>query len=241
MSETGLYDTVIDLGLQPAKQFGLLRLPSLPFTIHLVVMRPIRNPKDQALKLRETLDRLRKENQALKQSLAASQQMVASLPSGTLLIREGKILYANQYSLNRLGYGAEELLETNFLDLVHVDSQDTAKRLLRGWPAKGIQFGQEEIFLVSKGGEMLPSHILTRAVRHEGKTTILVNWFDLQPWKEGERQSHRADKLEAISRLAKGISREVGQLLLGSDLPQPQQEKGSALLRCLETLCAPEA
>jgi PAS domain S-box-containing protein len=211
-----------------------------PFTIHLVLMRPIRNPKDQVLKLRETVDTLRKENQALKRSLAASRQMMASLPSGTLLIRQDKILYANEYSLNRLGYGAEDLLETNFLDLVHVDSQDTAKRLLRGWPAKGIQFGQEEIFLVPKGGEMLPSHLLTRALRHEGKTTILINWVDLQPWKEGERQSYRADKLEAISRLAKGIGREVGQLLDGLDLPPPKEEKGSALLRCLETLCGPE-
>ncbi len=198
----------------------------------------IKNPKDQTPKLRETLDRLRKENHALKQSLSGSQQMVASLPSGTLLIRQGKILHANPYSLNRLGYGADELIGMNLLDLVHVDSQDTAKRLLRGWPAKGIQPGTEEIFLVSKGGEMLSSHILARAFRHEGKTATLINWLDLQPWKEGQRKSHRADKLEAIGRLANGISREVSQLLLGLDLPRPQQEKGSALLRCLETLCA---
>jgi PAS domain S-box-containing protein len=186
------------------------------------------------------LDTLRKENQALKRFLAANQQMIASLPSGTLLIGQGKILYANEYSLNRLGYGAEELLETNFLDLVHVDSQDAAKRLLRDWSAKGIQLGQEEIFFVPKGGEMFPSYFLTRPLRHEGKTTILVNWLDLQPWKEGERQSYRADKLEAIRRLAKGIHREVDQLLEGLELPLPQKEKGSALLRCLETLYGPE-
>jgi PAS domain S-box-containing protein len=202
-------------------------------------MRPIKNPKDQALKLRETLDALRKENQALKRSLAASRQMVASLPSGTLLIRQGKILHANEYSLNRLGYGAEELAGMNLLDLIHQDSQDLAKRLLRGWPAKGIQTGQKEIVLVSKGGEMLPSHLLTRPLRHEGKTTILVNWLDLQPWKEGQRQSYRTDKLEAMSRLAKGISREVSELLDGLAPPPPQKEKGAALLRCLETLCGP--
>jgi PAS domain S-box-containing protein len=238
--KAGPYDTVNGLGLQPAKhqQSDLdCSAAASPYNIHPVSMSPTTNPKGQALKLQENLDRLRKENQTLKRSLAASQKMVASLPSGALLIRQGKILYANEYSLNRLGYVADELLETNFLDLVHVDSQDTAKRLLRGWPVKGIQPGQEEIFLVSKGGDMLPSHLLTRTLRHEGKTTILANWLDLQAWKEGERQSHRADKLEAISRLAKGISREVRQLLDGLDLPPHQKEKGSALLRCLESLC----
>lgn len=190
------------------------------------------------MKLPETLDRLRKENQALKRSLAASRQMVASLPSGTLLVRQGKILHANEYSLNRLGYEAEELIGMNLLDLIHPDSQDPARRLLRGWPAKGTQPGQEEIVLVSKGGEMLPSHLLTRPLRHERKTATLVNWLDLQPWKEGQRQSYRADKLEAMSRLAKGISREVSELLDGLGPSQPQKEKGSALLRCLETLCA---
>jgi PAS domain S-box-containing protein len=202
-------------------------------------MRPIKNLEDQARKLRETLNTLRKENQALKRSLAASQQLVSSLPSGTLLIRRGRAFYANEYTLNRLGYGVEELFEMNFMDLVHADSQDKAKRLLRGWPVKGVQFGKEEIFLVSKGGEMVPSHFLTRTLRHEGKTTVLVNWLDLQPWKEGERQAYRADKLEAISRLAKGIGREVVQLLNGLDLAPHQKEKGSALIRCLETLGIP--
>jgi PAS domain S-box-containing protein len=206
------------------------------FTLHLVVMRPIKNPKDETLKLRETLATLRKENQSLKHSLAASRQMVASLPSGTLLVRQGKILHANEYSLNRLGYGAEELLGMNLLDLIHLDSQESARRLLRGWAAKGSQTGQEEIVLISKGGEMLPSHLLTSPLRHEGKTATLVNWLDLQPLKEGQRQYYRADKLEAMSRLAKGISREVSQLLDGLD--PSQKEKGSALLRCLETLCA---
>jgi PAS domain S-box-containing protein len=202
-------------------------------------MHPTGNSKDQVLKSRETLATLRKENEVLKRSLAATQQLVSSLPSGTLLVRRGRILYANEYTVDRLGYGVEELLEMNFVDLVHADSQDKAKRLLRGWPVKRNQFGKEEIFFVSKGGEMLPSHFLTRTLRQEGKTALLVNWLDLQPWKENERQAYRTDKLEAIGRLAKGIHSEVGQILDGLDLPPRQKEQGSALLRCLETLCAP--
>jgi PAS domain S-box-containing protein len=211
-----------------------------PFTICLVVMRPTRDPKDQSQKLRETLDRLRKENQTLKRSLAANRQMVASFPSGIFLIRQGQILYANRYSLNRLDYGADEIAEMSLLDLVHADSQHVAKKLLKDLPTKGIQTGLEEIFLVSKGGEMFSSHLLIKPIRYQGKKTILVNWFDLQPWKEVERQFYRADKLEAIGRLAKGISREVSELLNGLDLPHAQEEKGAALLRCLEILCSPE-
>jgi PAS domain-containing protein/anti-sigma regulatory factor (Ser/Thr protein kinase) len=210
------------------------------FFMCLVVMHPIRNAKDHTLIVRETVDKLRKENRVLKQSLAASRQLMGSLPSGILLVRQGKILYANEYSLNRLDYGQDEILEMNFLDLVHVDSLETGKRLLKGWPTKGIQPGLEEIVFISKGGEMLSSHLLAKSVTHKGRKTVLVNWLNLEPWKEGERQSYRAEKLEAISRLAKGIKREVTELLDGLDLSQPQKEMSSALLHCLEALCGPE-
>ena len=75
----------------------------------------------QALRVR--LARSRDENIQCERSLKKMDDIFHSLPSGVILLQQGRVLEINNTILQQLGYRAEDVTGRDFLDLIHPEQQ----------------------------------------------------------------------------------------------------------------------
>ena len=169
--------------------------------------------KDKNQTLREKIAALKKENQIFQKALRESRKLFKDIPGAVTLVQDGKIILTNEGALKGLGNTEEEVLGRNFLEFIHPDSVEYVRNLHQKRLLGKSVPNQYETYLTTKNGETLCCEVLVKGVRYQGRRAFLLYIRGLDQRKKTETQLLRSQKMEAIVRMASGLSREFNDCL----------------------------
>lgn len=131
---------------------------------------------------------------------------------------EGRCTFLNRAGAELLGYQPEEVLGRYFHDLAHHSRPDRTPYPREECPLhrscqRGEVFPQQEEIFWRKDGTPLPVACASWPVRNDGIQGAVIVFKDITEIKKMEAQMMRAQKLEAIGRLAGGVAHDFNNLL----------------------------
>ncbi|MFH1479976.1 MAG: ATP-binding protein [Pseudomonadota bacterium] len=159
--------------------------------------------------LKSQLAALKREKIGLQKSLEMKKSLLDSLPSGVVLLREGRIIHANVSILDQMGYSVEEVIDRHFLDFVHSRSTEMARAIHeRGVSGKWVP-DPFEIEIVTKEGNRLCYEVGIKKIKSSGRNAFLVNLTGIDNRKAREREIMQSKKNEALATMASGMKLEL--------------------------------
>ncbi len=183
---------------------------------------------------RERFEKLKTENQTLKEKLVFSKRennhfqkelrgrdrLLDSLPAGILLEQEGKIVAANREFLEDLAYASEEVVGHRLLEFVPPDLKKKVRDLHdRRLSGKKVP-SQYELDLLTKVGERRCFEARVKKIRHNGRRAFVTNLTLLEKRKREEREQIESKKREALMTMVSGLTYKLSQdaLVVGRDI-----------------------
>lgn len=174
---------------------------------------------------RDRFERLKTENQALKERLVSSKRenndlqkelrgrdrLLDSLPAGILLEQEGRIVAANREFLEDLAYAPEDVVGHRLLDFVPPDLKKKVRDLYdKRLSGKKVP-SQYELDLLTKVGERRCFEARVRKIRHNGRRAFVTNLTLLEKRKREERERIESKKREALMTMVSGLTGKLSQ------------------------------
>ena len=161
--------------------------------------------------------RLYNEARHAKESLQESESKFRTLaqttPAAIFIHREGRFVYANPIGEAMTGYTNEELLAMDFWGIVHPDFRDMVQERGRARPHDDVFPPQYEFKIVRKDGAERWALMTAARLEYEGKPAVIGTLFDITERKALEGQLRRAQKMEAIGKLAGGVAHDFNNVL----------------------------
>ena len=157
---------------------------------------------------RDRFEKLKTENQALKEKLVSSKRenidlqkelrgrdrLLDSIPAGILLEQEGRIIAANREFLEDLAYTSEEVVGHRLLDFVTPDLRKKVRDLHdKRLSGKKVP-SQYELDLLTKRGERRCFEASVRKIRHNGRRAFVTNLTLLEKRKKEEKEKIESKK-----------------------------------------------
>jgi two-component system cell cycle sensor histidine kinase/response regulator CckA len=131
---------------------------------------------------------------------------------------DGRLIYANQSMVGRLGYSREELLSLHIWDLVHGLSPELF--FSRRDQARGGDSMRHDGALRAKDGRLVPTEVSSKWVELNGTMLAVSINRDvseraemLHTLRERDEQLRQSQKMEAVGRLAGGIAHDFNNVL----------------------------
>jgi PAS domain S-box-containing protein len=137
----------------------------------------------------EITDRRRAE-ESLRESEELLRNYLDNAPDGIYMSDlEGNFLYGNRKCEEITGYGREELIGKNFLELnlLSENSLNIAVQLLQV-NKEGRATGPDEIDLISKEGRLIPIEINTNVVQRKGQRIVIASVRDITERKQASME-----------------------------------------------------
>ena len=164
-------------------------------------------------KLKERLAALKKKNLGLEKELRVSSRLLNDVPGCVVLIQQEKVVFVNENTVKLSGYPIENILNRSFLEFIHPDNIEQIRifhqKRISGKMAPDVF----ETYLVTKGGETLCCEVRVKKIRYHGRRAFLVHLIDQGKRKKRERRLIQSEKMEALNRMAEGVSRQYGNCL----------------------------
>jgi PAS domain S-box-containing protein len=158
-----------------------------------------REPEHHIAVVEDITDRKRTE-EALRQSEERFRRAFASAAHGMALVAPaGRWLRVNRALCNILEYSEEELLKTNFQDIIHREDLERHLDDLRRLRAGGVSMYQAEGRCIHKQGRLVWTLLSMSPVRDENRNTVhfVVQIQDITERKRAERLAELAAKADA--------------------------------------------
>ncbi len=153
-------------------------------------------------RLRSEIILLRKENHEVKKTLNQRDALLISFPVGYVVLEKAKIMEANEFILNQLGYSSEDLLGHNLTDFVHPRLRNVMKDFQRRRASGKWAPEEYETDLVSKNGEILSCDIRVRKIHRSGRTAFLLMLTPSEERKKREKDLVESKKRESLAQIA---------------------------------------
>ena len=196
--------------------------------------------------VREIDDRCRIEKD-LRNSEMKYRMVVDNANEGILVLRGGRIHFANNRFLNVLDYSFEELSSRKAEDFMHPDDLQSAARTIEMILRREIDCSDMEIRLRGKNGEFRWFYTHLARTKWEESPAIISFIYEITDRKAVEAEKARlqarlkqAEKMEILGTLAGSVAHDLNNVLVGvtsyPDYLLTQIPEGSNLRGPLETI-----
>jgi len=176
---------------------------------------------DGRLLLSFDLTKLKRAEEALRESEAKYSNLVERAPTGVFLYQDDKLLFVNPSFAELLDYPRSELLDREPWRLVHPKDRDWVAEIARK-RAAGEEVPEEyRCRLITRSGEVRWVEMRNTRIRHQGRAATLGNVQDVTDRRRMEEQLHQLSaRLLTIQederrRVARDLHDSLGQRLTG--------------------------
>ncbi|MEJ2154179.1 MAG: sigma 54-interacting transcriptional regulator [Desulfobacteraceae bacterium] len=116
--------------------------------------------------------------------------------SGIIIFQDEKVVFSNPALRKIVGLTEEEVLETNYFDLVDPRDRGAVRRKAIGLMKARSSPDGFEFRMVTATGEIRWMHLLATAIYYQGKPAILANILDIQERKQAEKLQRERSRLQ---------------------------------------------
>ncbi len=124
--------------------------------------------------------------EALRESEARYRDVVENSLTGVVIHQDGKLLYVNRLAAGQLGYKVEELVGTEYVNLVHPDDRAELVSFARAREREEDVPARHEWRFVAKDGKTRWAEVLAARTIHQARPAVFVNAVDITERKEAE-------------------------------------------------------
>ncbi|MDH3354389.1 MAG: bacteriohemerythrin, partial [Chromatiales bacterium] len=132
---------------------------------------------------------------------------------------DGNVIFANTFTINRLGWSESELIGQNIHDLAHHTHANGEPYLIEDCPSHatlvdGSSHNIVDEILWCKDGNSFPVEYTSRPIIEDGKQKGAVVVFrDISKRRKAEAALRRTQKMEALGKLTGGIAHDFNNML----------------------------
>lgn len=206
-----LYLVLYTLSLIPIPYalYLFYRTPDMKTARQKVFEERIERLKRDNQKLKENLSALKKEKQSILKELKDFRALLKEIPGAVLLVQDGKVVLSNENAWRQLGYTEQEMVGCDLASLLHSRSSEFFESIYRNWASGKYVPDQYEVYMRRKDGRAFCCEVNWRKIRFHKRQAFLLNVMGLDHRKREEKSKRQSQKLNTITRMISMLSRDI--------------------------------
>ena len=194
------------------------KLAAINESLELLVEQRTTELKSANRQLLEDIAKRKQIEKALRESEARYRSLVENTLDGYFIYQlpSGRFLFLNRRICKLFGYSLEEGLKLTVWDVIDPEAHDYInRRMQERLQGKFMKFDRRTIKVIHKDGFTFRAEVSTSMVTFQNRTAVQGVLRDVTEQENLQEQLQKAERMQAIGRLAGGIAHDFNNLLMG--------------------------